>query len=101
MQKELTTKINNLQSRIENVSNNLLGKPDITIIAVSKKKTAEHIKSAYEIGIRDFGEIMLKSLRKSKKINLENLFGILLVLYSLINKSIALMLMDTFINREK
>ena len=47
MQKELTTKINNLQSRIENVSNNLLGKPDITIIAVSKKKTAEHIKSAY------------------------------------------------------
>ena len=70
MQKELTTKINNLQSRIENVSNNLLGKPDITIIAVSKKKTAEHIKSAYEIGIRDFGENYAQEFEeKVKKIN--------------------------------
>ena len=74
MQKELTTKINNLQSRIENVSNNLLGKPDITIIAVSKKKTAEHIKSAYEIGIRDFGENYAQEFEeKVKKINLEKL----------------------------
>ena len=57
MQKELKEQISNLHLRIKNASDNIPSKSnDITVIAVSKKKTHDHIKYAYDIGIRNFGQ---------------------------------------------
>ena len=56
MQKELRTQINNLELSIKSASADASRKSNITTIAVSKKKTIEHIKCAYDLGIRNFGE---------------------------------------------
>ena len=56
MQKELRTQINNLELSIKSASADASRKSNITTIAVSKKKTIEYIKCAYDLGIRNFGE---------------------------------------------
>ena len=56
----------NLENVIENIKNsaNSAGRDlnDITLIAVSKTKSAEMIKEIYDLGIRDFGENYVQEL---------------------------------------
>ena len=75
MQKELRAQINSLQLRIKDASDNTSSKSnDITVIAVSKKKTLDHIKCAYDIGVRNFGENYAQELEeKAKHLRLENI----------------------------
>lgn len=69
MQKELEANINSLNFRIskagKTVSKNL---NDIFLIAVSKKKSVEHITKARELGIKNFGENYAQEL-ENKAIN--------------------------------
>ena len=69
MQKELEANINSLNFRIskagKTVSKNL---NDIFLIAVSKKKSVEHITKAKELGIKNFGENYAQEL-ENKAIN--------------------------------
>ena len=75
MQKKLRKHINDIQLSIERASKETLNRSDeVTLIAVSKKKSIEHIKYAYEIGIRNFGENYAQELEeKVKKLNFENM----------------------------
>jgi len=75
MQKKLKKHINEIQLSIERASKKTLNRSDeVTMIAVSKKKSIEHIKYAYEIGIRNFGENYAQELEeKVKKLNFENM----------------------------
>ena len=75
MQKELRKQISNLDLRIKDAADNSLSKSnDITIIAVSKKKTFDHIKCAYDSGVRNFGENYAQELEeKAKNLRLENI----------------------------
>ena len=73
MQKELEANINSLNFRIskagKTVSKNL---NDIFLIAVSKKKSVEHITKARELGIKNFGENYAQELEnKATNIDLE------------------------------
>jgi pyridoxal phosphate enzyme (YggS family) len=65
MQKELETNINSLELKIakasQTVSKNL---NDIFLIAVSKKKSIEHIKTAQSLGINNFGENYAQELEE-------------------------------------
>ena len=65
MQKELETSINSLELKIakasQTVSKNL---NDIFLIAVSKKKSIEHIKTAQNLGINNFGENYAQELEE-------------------------------------
>jgi len=71
MQKELEANINSLNFRIskagKTVSKNL---NDIFLIAVSKKKSIEHITKAKELGIKNFGENYAQEL-ENKAINFD------------------------------
>ena len=71
MQKELEANINSLNFRIskagKTVSKNL---NDIFLIAVSKKKSIEHITKAKELGIKNFGENYAQEL-ENKAINID------------------------------
>jgi pyridoxal phosphate enzyme (YggS family) len=67
MQKELRTQINNLELSIKSASTEVSRKSDITTIAVSKKKTIEHIKCAYDLGVRNFGENYAQELEKKAR----------------------------------
>ena len=74
MQKELRTQINNLELSIKNASADASRKSDITTIAVSKKKTIEHIKCAYDLGIRNFGENYAQELEeKARQLKLDKI----------------------------
>lgn len=75
MQKELRAQINNLQLKIKGASDNTSSKSnDITVIAVSKKKTLDHIKCAYDVGLRNFGENYAQELEeKVKRLRFENI----------------------------
>jgi len=65
MQKELETNINSLEFKIakasKTVSKNL---DDIFLIAVSKKKNIEHIRTAQNFGINNFGENYAQELEE-------------------------------------
>jgi pyridoxal phosphate enzyme (YggS family) len=65
MQKELETNINSLELKIakasQTVSKNL---NDIFLIAVSKKKSIEHIRTAQNLGINNFGENYAQELEE-------------------------------------
>jgi pyridoxal phosphate enzyme (YggS family) len=65
MQKELETNINSLELKIakasQTVSKNL---NDIFLIAVSKKKSIEHIRIAQNLGINNFGENYAQELEE-------------------------------------
>ena len=65
MRKELETNINSLELKItkasKTVSKNL---SDIFLIAVSKKKNIEHIKTAQNLGINNFGENYAQELEE-------------------------------------
>ena len=66
MQREIEKNINLLKSRIEQASQN--SKKNISkigIIAVSKKKSLEHIKIAFNLGLKDFGENYAQELQKN------------------------------------
>jgi pyridoxal phosphate enzyme (YggS family) len=57
MQKELETNIKSLELKIAKVSKTVSKNlDDIFLIAVSKKKSIEHIKTAQDSGINNFGE---------------------------------------------
>ena len=75
MQKELRVKIKNLHQRIKDASDNIsIESNDITVIAVSKKKTLDHIKHAYDMGIRNFGENYAQELEeKAKRLRCEDI----------------------------
>ena len=65
MQKELRSKIDSIQLRIDEASKKILKESnEISLIAVSKKKSIEHINHAYEIGIRNFGENYAQELHQ-------------------------------------
>ena len=71
MRKELETNINSLELKIakasKTVSKNL---GDIFLIAVSKKKNIEHIRTAQNLGINNFGENYAQELEeKANNIN--------------------------------
>ena len=65
MRKELETNINSLELKItkasKTVSRNL---DDIFLIAVSKKKNIEHIRTAKNLGINNFGENYAQELEE-------------------------------------
>ena len=68
MQREIEKNINLLKSRIEQASQN--SKKNISkigIIAVSKKKSLEHIKIAFNLGLKDFGENYAQELQKKSE----------------------------------
>ena len=68
MQKELRSKIKSIQLRIDEASKKILKESnEISLIAVSKKKSIEHIKYAYEVGIRNFGENYAQELEEKVK----------------------------------
>ena len=68
MQKELRSKIKSIQLRIDEASKRILKESnEISLIAVSKKKSIEHIKYAYEVGIRNFGENYAQELEEKVK----------------------------------
>ena len=74
MQKELRTQINNLELSIKSASADASRKSDITTIAVSKKKTIEYIKCAYDLGIRNFGENYAQELEdKARQLKLDKI----------------------------
>jgi len=71
MQKELETNINSLKLKVS-IASKTVSKDadDIFLIAVSKKKSLDHIKMAKDIGIKNFGENYAQELEdKAKNIN--------------------------------
>ena len=73
MQREIEKNINLLKSRIEQVSQKSdKSISEIGIIAVSKKKSLEHIKIAFNLGLKDFGENYAQELQKKSE-ELQNL----------------------------
>ena len=73
MQREIEKNINLLKSRIEQVSQNSEKSiSEVGIIAVSKKKSLEHIKIAFNLGLKDFGENYAQELQKKSE-ELQNL----------------------------
>ena len=73
MQREIEKNINLLKSRIEQVSQKSEKSiSEIGIIAVSKKKSLEHIKIAFNLGLKDFGENYAQELQKKSE-ELQNL----------------------------
>lgn len=68
MQKELRSRIDSIQLRIDEASKKILKESnEISLIAVSKRKSIEHIQHAYEIGIRNFGENYAQELEEKVK----------------------------------
>ena len=73
MQREIEKNINLLKSRIEQVSQNSEKSiSEVGIIAVSTKKSLEHIKIAFNLGLKDFGENYAQELQKKSE-ELQNL----------------------------
>ena len=71
MQKELEANINSLKLKVS-IASKTVSKDadDIFLIAVSKKKSLDHIKMAKNIGIKHFGENYAQELEdKAKNIN--------------------------------
>ena len=71
MQKELEANINSLKLKVSKASKTVSkDADDIFLIAVSKKKSLEHIKMAEDIGIKHFGENYAQELEdKATNIN--------------------------------
>ena len=68
MQKELETNFNSLNLKISLASKTVSKDAnDIFLIAVSKKKSLEHIKIAQDIGIKHFGENYAQELEDKAK----------------------------------
>ena len=68
MQREIEKNINLLKSRIEQASQSSeMSISEIGIIAVSKKKSLEHIKIAFNLGLKDFGENYAQELQKKSE----------------------------------
>lgn len=73
MQREIEKNINLLKSRIEQATQNSEKNINkIGIIAVSKRKSLEHIKIAFDLGLEDFGENYAQELQKKSE-ELQNL----------------------------
>ena len=68
MQREIEKNINLLKSRVEQASQSSeTSINEIDIIAVSKKKSLEHIKVAFNLGIKNFGENYAQELQKKSE----------------------------------
>ena len=73
MQREIEKNINLLKYRIDQASQSSeMSMNEIGIIAVSKKKSLEHIKIALNLGLKDFGENYAQELQKKSE-ELQNL----------------------------
>lgn len=64
MQEQIKTQIKNIELRINNALKDCKSENEITLIAVSKKKSIQHIQAAYENGIRHFGENYAQELEE-------------------------------------
>jgi pyridoxal phosphate enzyme (YggS family) len=65
MRKELETNINSLELKIAKASKTLSKNlSDVFLIAVSKKKNIEHIRTAHNLGINNFGENYAQELEE-------------------------------------
>tara|TARA_B100000767_G_scaffold213303_1_gene200627 strand:+ start:1755 stop:2426 length:672 start_codon:yes stop_codon:yes gene_type:complete len=72
MQKELNSNINLLRLKLESVvGSNSQSLNEVTTIAVSKKKSLDHINIAFECGINNFGENYAQELEE-KFLNIKN-----------------------------
>ena len=68
MQREIEKNINLLKYRIDQASQSSeMSMNEIGIIAVSKKKSLEHIKIAFNLGLKDFGENYAQELQKKSE----------------------------------
>ena len=68
MQREIEKNINLLKSRVEQASQSSeTNINEIDVIAVSKKKSLEHIKVAFNLGIKNFGENYAQELQKKSE----------------------------------
>ncbi len=76
MQKELENNLKIVNSSIKLACDSSgTNSKDILLIAVSKKKSLDHIKSVIKIGVTDFGENYSQELQeKSEALALENIF---------------------------
>ena len=76
MQKELENNLEIVNSSIELACDSSgINSKDILLIAVSKRKSLDHIKSVIKIGITNFGENYSQELKeKSEELALENIF---------------------------
>ena len=76
MQKELENNLEIVNSSIELACNSSgINSKDILLIAVSKRKSLDHIKSVIKIGVTNFGENYSQELQeKSEELALENIF---------------------------
>ena len=76
MQKELENNLKIVNSSIKLAcDSSRINSKDILLIAVSKKKSLDHIKSVIKIGVTDFGENYSQELQeKSEALALENIF---------------------------
>jgi hypothetical protein len=60
----LKSNLADIKNQIDDAANLVGRDPDsITIVAVSKTVSIDHIKAAYDLGIRDFGESRLQELQ--------------------------------------
>ena len=64
MQEQIKIQIKNTELRINNALKKCTSENEITLIAVSKKKSIQHIQVAYENGIRHFGENYAQELEE-------------------------------------
>ena len=76
MQKELENNLEIVNSSIELACDSSgINSKDILLIAVSKRKSLDHIKSVIKIGVTNFGENYSQELKeKSEELALENIF---------------------------
>ena len=76
MQKELENNLEIVNSSIELACDSSgINSKDILLIAVSKRKSLDHIKSVIKIGVTNFGENYSQELQeKSEELALENIF---------------------------
>ena len=71
MQKEITKNIENIKNKISGACASINKDPkEITLIAVSKKKSVQMIETALESGVSSFGENYAQELQEKSSINL-------------------------------
>ena len=65
MQKEIEKNIELLKSRVSEACSSVeLESNNISVIAVSKRKSTDHIKAAFNAGITNFGENYAQELQQ-------------------------------------
>ena len=75
MQKEIKKNIELLKSRVSEACSSVeLESNNISVIAVSKRKSTDHIKAAFNAGITNFGENYAQELQqKCEELNMNDI----------------------------